>query len=206
MASNPFNFLHGGSRKKEKGRDKFDKVLNQPPDAPSVAGPSTTQARASTSKQSTTGRIMGKLGVPFSRPKTPSKRPTTPTPPTSQPIAATHSTEQQQPKDEATDTPSTGKLTSKRAEAVPEAAAATNKKKEMALELGIHAIDLLTDVSNAAGLVLPNPVGEVLGKVTKVLGTLKVCSTQTDESSHRLIKRLANDGKRGCLERVGQNS
>ena len=154
-------------------------VLNQPPDASSAAGPSTTQASASTSKQSTTERIMGKLGGPFSRPKTPSTRPTTP-----QPIAAIHTnqqqhlrdgvtdtpitggltskqaetvpeaaiTEQQHPTDEVTHAPSAGKLTSKQAEAVPEATTTTNKKKVLALELGISAIDLLTEVSDIAVL------------------------------------------------------
>jgi hypothetical protein len=164
---NRLNFLHGGSKKKEKESDMHDKVSNQPPGASSAAGPSTAHAHASTSKRSTTGRILEGL---FSRSKT---RPTTPTP-TSQPIAATHTTEQQHLREEVTDTPSTGKLTSKQSEAVSEATTATNKKKLLVLELGVGAIDLLTEVSNVAGLVLPNPVGEVLGKVTVVLGKLKV--------------------------------
>jgi hypothetical protein len=169
---NRFSFLHGGSRKKEKGSDMPDKALNQPHGASSDVGPSTIQAHASTSKQSTTGRTGGVLGGLLSRTKKPSTRPTTPTPP----IAAVYTTEQQHLRDEVTDTPGAGKLTSKQAEAFPEAATATNKNKVLFLELGIGAIDLLTDVSNAVGLVLPNPVGEVLGKVTKVLGNLKVCT------------------------------
>jgi hypothetical protein len=167
---NRLNFFHGGSKKKEKGSDMHDKVSNQPPGASSAAGPSTAHAHASTSKRSTTGRILEGL---FSRSKTQPTTPT-PTPPTPQLIAATHTTEQQHIREEVTDTPSTGKLTSKQSEAVSEATTATNKKKLLVLELGIGAIDLLTEVSNVAGLVLPNPVGEVLGKVTVVLGKLKV--------------------------------
>jgi hypothetical protein len=167
MASQKHNllgFLHGGSKKKDKGANP----LNQPPGA---AGPPDIQARASTSKQSTTERFMDKLGGPFSRPKTPSTQPTTPT----QPIPTT---DQRHLRDETTNTPSTEKLISKQAEAFPESATATNHTKVQFLELGIGAIDLLSEVSDAAGLILPNPVGAVLGKVTMVLGTLKVCTTQ----------------------------
>jgi hypothetical protein len=149
-----------------------DKELNQSPGASSAGGPSTTQAPASTSKPFTTGKTGSVLGGLFSRAKTPSTRPTTPTP---QPIAAIHTTEQQSLKDEVTDTPSTGKLTSKQAKLVLEADTATNEKKKRVLELGIKAIDLVTEVSNIAGIILPNAVGPVLEKVTKVLGTLKVC-------------------------------
>jgi hypothetical protein len=187
-----FGFLHGGFKKKEKRSDIPDKALNQPSDVE----PSTTQASASTSKQSTAGSILEGL---FSRSKTPSTRPTTPMPPTSQ-------TEQQHARDEGTDTPGAGKLTSKQAEAVTEEATATNQKKVRALELGIGAIDLLTQVSNAAGLVLPNPVGEVLGKVTIVLGTLKVRAAHADESLYQLSELLANDGKRGWMEGIGQDA
>jgi hypothetical protein len=162
MASRKHNllgFLHGGSTKKEKGAD----ALNQPPGACGADGPSATQARASTSKQSTTGRFMGKFGGPFSHPKTPSMQPITPTPPIH--------------KDDMTDPPSAGNLTSKQARAFPEAATTTNNRNVRFLDLGIGAIDLLSEVSDAAGLVLPNPVGAVLGKVTAVLGTLKACTT-----------------------------
>jgi hypothetical protein len=167
------NLLGFPSRKKEKG----GAMPNQPSGESSAAGPSTTQARASTSKQPTTGSDRGVLGALFSRAKTPSKTPTTPTPtpPTPQPIAAVDTTEQQPLVDVVTDTPSAGKLTSKQAETLPEATA-TNNKKVLFLELGIGAIDLLSEVSDIAGLVLPNPVGTVLGKVTAVLGTLKVCT------------------------------
>jgi hypothetical protein len=164
-----FGFLHGGFKKKEKGVDMPDKTLNQP-SLSSAGGPSTNQASASAPKQSTTGSTLEAL---FSRSKTPSTRPTTPTPPTPQPIAAIDRAEQHLG-DEVTDTPSTGKLASKQTENIPETVAATNKKKQLALEHGIGAIDLLTQVSNIAGLALPNPVGEVLGKITVVLGTLKV--------------------------------
>jgi hypothetical protein len=198
---NRFGFLPGGSsRKKEKGGDILNKAPNQPSAASIAAEPSATQAHASTSKQSTTKGTRGVLGGLFSRTKTPSTRPTTPVP-----IAAIHTTEQQHLRDEVTDTPGAGKLTSKQAETLPEAVTATNKKKVLVLELGIGAIDLLSEVSKIAGLVLPNPVEEVLGKVTKVLGTLKVRTTETDKILHGLSKRLANDGKRGCLEGTGQN-
>ena len=113
------------------------------------------------------------LGGLFSRTKTPSTRPTTPTP---QPIVAIHTTEQQPLMDEVTDTRSAGKLTSKQAETLPEATP-TNEKKIIFLELGIGAIDLLSEVSDIANLVLPTPVGAVLAKVTAVLDTLKVCNT-----------------------------
>jgi len=173
MASQKHNllsFLPGSSRMKEKEGATLNKALDQPPAAgeSSAIGPFTTPAGASTSKQSRTGRIGGGLGGLFSRAKTPSTRPTTPTPPI-------HTTEQQHLRDEATDT--SGKLISKQAEAFPETATATNHRKVRFLELGIGAIDLLSEVSDAAGLVLPNPVGAVLGKVTAVLGTLKVCTT-----------------------------
>ena len=175
MASKKHNllgFLHGGSRKKEKANQS-------PGESSAVAGPSTVQARVSTSKQSTTEGTRAVLGGLFSRNKSPSTRPTTPTPTslTPDPIGAINTTEQQQhPRDEATDPPSTGKLTSKQAKTPPEATA-TNTKKVLFLELGIGAIDLLSEVSDVAGLVLPNPVGAVLEKVTAVLGTLKVCTT-----------------------------
>jgi hypothetical protein len=167
---NLFGFLHGGSRKKEKGSNTPDKALNQTPSEFSAGGPSTAQARVSTSKQPTTERTKGVLGGLFSRNKTSSTRPTTP-----EPIAAIPTTEQQHLRDEVMDTPSAGKLTSKQAETFPEATA-TNNKKVLFLELGIGAIDLLSEVSDIAGLVLPNPVGTVLGKITIVLGTLKVCT------------------------------
>jgi hypothetical protein len=167
------NLLGFPSRKKEKG----GAMPNQPSGESSAAGPSTTQARASTSKQPTTGRDRGVLGAFLSRAKTPSTtRPTTPTPPTPQPIAVIDTTEQQHPREGVLDTPSAVKLTSKQAETLPEATA-TNNKKVLFLELGIGAIDLLSEVSDIAGLVLPNPVGTVLGKVTAVLSTLKVCTT-----------------------------
>jgi hypothetical protein len=165
---NLFGFLHGESKKKEKVGNTSDKALNQSPGESSAAGPSTTQARASTSKQPTTERTKGVLGGLFSHKKTPSTRPTTP-----EPTAAIHATEQQHRR---TDTPSAGKLTSKQTEALPEATV-TNNKKVLFLELGIGAIDLLSEVSDIAGLVLPNPVGAVLEKVTAVLDTLKVCTT-----------------------------
>jgi hypothetical protein len=172
MASKKHNllgFLHGGPKKKEKGGNTPDKVLNQSPGESIAAGPSTAQPRASTSEQSTTERTRSVLGGLFSRNKTPSTRPTTP-------IAAIHTTEQQRLSDEVTNTPSAGKLASKQAEILPEATT-TNHKKVLFLELGIGAIDLLSEVSDIAGLVLPNPVGDVLAKVTAVLGTLKVCTT-----------------------------
>jgi hypothetical protein len=164
-----FGFLPEGLKKKEKAGDMPDKVLNQSPGASSALGPSTTQAQASTSKQSATEKTKGVLGGLFSRTNKPSTRPTTPTP---QPISAIHTIEQQDMKDHLTDAPDTGKLTSKQAEVVPET---TNNKKVLVLDLGIGAIDLLCEVSDIAGLVLPNPVGAVLEKVTVVLGTLKVC-------------------------------
>jgi hypothetical protein len=182
MASKKHNlldFLHGGTRKKEKGGNIPGKALNQSSGEPSAAGSSTPQARVSTSKQSTTEGTRGVLGGLFSRNKSPSTRPTTPTPtsPTPDPIGAINTTEQQQDlRDEVTDTPSSGKLTSKQADIFPEATE-TNKKKVLFLELGIGAIDLLSEVSDIAGLVLPNPVGAVLEKVTAVLGTLKVGTT-----------------------------
>jgi hypothetical protein len=166
MASKKHNlrgFLHWGSRKKDKGGNMPDKALDQSPGESSVAGPSTTQARASTSKQPTTELTKGVLGGLFSHNKTPSTRPTTP-----EPIAAINTTEQQHLR---TDTPSARKLTSKQAETLPEATA-TNNKKVLFLELGIGAIDLLSEVSDIAGLV-----GAVLEKVTAVLDTLKVCTT-----------------------------
>jgi hypothetical protein len=162
-----FNFLHGGSRKKEKGGDTLDEGLDQASGASGTVGPSTTQARASTSKQSTIERKGGLLEGLFSRTKTPSMPP----------IAAIPTTEQQHFRDEMTDTPSAEKLTSKQAKPFPEAATTTNNRKVRFLELGIGAVDLLSEVSDAAGLVLPNPVGAVLGKVTAILGTLKVCTT-----------------------------
>jgi hypothetical protein len=170
MASKKHNllgFLHGGSRKKEKVGNPPDKALNQFPGESSAAGPSTAQAGASTSKQSITDGTRGMLGGLFSRNKTPSTGHTTP-----EPIAYT---EQQNLGDEVMGTPS-GKLASEQAETSPEARV-TNNKKVLFLELGIGAIDLLSEVSDIAGLVLPNPVGAVLEKVTAVLGTLKVCTT-----------------------------
>jgi hypothetical protein len=167
-----FSFLSEGLKKKEKGGDMLDKELNQSPDASSVLGPSTTQVRPSTSKQSATGKTGSVLGGLFLRTKASSTRSTTPTP---QPIAAIHTVEQQDLRDEVTAAPGTGKITSKQAKAVPET---TNNKKVLALELGIGAIDLLCEVSDIAGLVLPNPVGAVLEKVTVVLGTLKVWTTK----------------------------
>jgi hypothetical protein len=162
------NLLGFPSKKKEKG----GAMPNQPSGESSAAGPSTTQARASTSKQPTTGRDRSVLGALLPRAKTPSTRPTTPTP---QPIAVIDTTEQQHSGEGVMDTPGAGKLTSKQAEILPEATA-TNKQKILFLELGIRAIDLLSDVSDIADIALPNPVGTVLGKVTVVLDTLKVCT------------------------------
>jgi hypothetical protein len=164
-------FLHWGSRKKEKWGSTPDKALDQSHGEFSAAGPSTAQARVSTSKQSTTEGTRGVLGGLLSRNKTPSTWPTTP-----ESVAVIHTTEQGHLRDGVMDTPTAGKLTSKQAEISPEATA-TNHKKVLFLELGIGAIDLLSEVSDIAGLVLPNPVGAVLTKVTAVLGTLKVCTT-----------------------------
>jgi hypothetical protein len=71
--------------------------------------------------------------------------------------------------------PGPGKLVSKRAIEVVKDTTETNDKTITLLDLGIGAIDLLSQVSEVAGIALPNPVGPVLEKVAAVLGTLKVC-------------------------------
>ncbi|KIM23447.1 hypothetical protein M408DRAFT_320998 [Serendipita vermifera MAFF 305830] len=46
-------------------------------------------------------------------------------------------------------------------------------KAKAVLDMGIQVIDLFEKTANVAGMVFPSPVGDILKKVTSVLGVLK---------------------------------
>ena len=50
-----------------------------------------------------------------------------------------------------------------------------SEKAVAALDMGIEVIDLFQKVAKVTEMVLPSPLGDVLEKVTSVLGVLKVC-------------------------------
>jgi hypothetical protein len=154
------------------GSDMADSTPDQSPGVSGTIGPSTSQA-PSTSKRSTRSKLETKIKGFLSGSRTPSDRPSTPTPP---PIKASNTIKRQGLGNDASDVLGPGKLTSKRAEKVPQDPAETIDKKIALLGLGIGAINALRDVSEITGLAMnqSNPVGQVLEKVTAVLGTLKV--------------------------------